>query len=341
MSNRLAIQDPTGIQGEITGYGGTRAWASGNPPVAGPPTNGFPGYAPGCTYQDIINGALYINIGSNTSSLWSKVTTAGSIAADILIAANTGPNDFFIWDGITRYVSIDSRNTVTGVKAVTLRGSPPTIASAAGDTYSQTYVPPITVTLTGVTTVTALDGIGLYIDAPTVTDVSAATVTTISSFYVAAPIAAGSVTGTNLYAINTPGNVNVGGTLTVAGTITGSGSFLVKSPTGGVGYTTGAGGAVTQITSRTTTVTLNTPTGAITLVSAAGSATAFTMSVTNSAVGPNDTVVVSQKSGTDIYSVTVSGIGAGGQFKMTITDLTGTTVEQPVFNFTVIKGAVS
>jgi hypothetical protein len=137
------------------------------------------------------------------------------------------------------------------------------------------------------------------------------------------------------------GNVTIGGTLGVTGAITGSGGILENSATGGVGYATGAGGAVTQITSRTTGVTLSKPTGAITLVSAAGSATPFSMTVTNTTVGPNDTVVVSQKSGTDVYSVTVSGIGTGGQFVMTITDLTGTTTEAPVFNFVILKGAVS
>src|SRR5690242_19464331 len=48
--------------------------------------------------------------------------------------------------------------------------------------------------------------------------------------------------------------------LTVAGQI-------LSTAGNGNGYATGAGGSVTQATSRTTGVTLNTPTGAITLVS--------------------------------------------------------------------------
>ena len=107
-----------------------------------------------------------------------------------------------------------------------------------------------------------------------------------------------------------------------------------------VGYSVGVGAAVTQITSRTTGVTCNAPSGAITLVSAAGSATAFTMTVTNSQVAATDTVVVSQKSGTDAYRADVSAVAAGS-FKLTIVDLTGTTTEQPVFNFAVVKAVAS
>jgi hypothetical protein len=141
------------------------------------------------------------------------------------------------------------------------------------------------------------------------------------------------------------GNLAVSGTLGVTGTATVPGlvatSLVSSAPTGaGVGYATGAGSAVTQITTRTTGVTINTLSGAITLVSAAGSATPFTFTVTNSTVAATDVIVLSQKSGTDAYSAVVSAV-AGGSFKVTITDLTGTTTEQPVFNFSVFKSVAS
>ena len=116
---------------------------------------------------------------------------------------------------------------------------------------------------------------------------------------------------------------------------------LSTSPTQGVGYTTGAGGAVTQATSRTTGVTLNKVTGAITLVSAAGSATPFSFTLTNSTIGSNDTVHISQKSGTDKYTTQVVTAVAAGSCQITLANASGTTTEQPVFNFAVIKGAVS
>lgn len=108
----------------------------------------------------------------------------------------------------------------------------------------------------------------------------------------------------------------------------------------GLGYATGAGGAVTQATSRTTGVTLNKATGAITLVSAAGSTSWQSFTVTNSTVAATDTVRICQKSGTDLYMIHVTAVAAGS-FRVTFATTGGTTTEQPVFNFTVIKGAAS
>ena len=131
------------------------------------------------------------------------------------------------------------------------------------------------------------------------------------------------------------GNQNIGGNLTVAGSV-------LATKVGGIGYSTGngVGGAVTQATSRTTGVTLNTDSGAVTLVSAAGSATPATFTVTNSQVGANDTISVSQKSGTNLYVALVTAVAAGS-FNLTVYTTGGTTTEQPVFQFNVLKGAAS
>ena len=115
---------------------------------------------------------------------------------------------------------------------------------------------------------------------------------------------------------------------------------ITSSGTAGVGYATGAGGAVTQITSRTTGVTLNKTTGAITLVSAAGSATAATFTVTNSTVAATDVIILNQKSGTDLYDLMVTAVAAGS-FNISFRTTGGTTTEQPVFNFAVIKGVTA
>ena len=114
---------------------------------------------------------------------------------------------------------------------------------------------------------------------------------------------------------------------------------LVTNPAG-LGYGTGAGGTVTQATSRTTGVTLNKPTGAITLVSAAGSTSWQSFTVTNSLVAATDLVKVSQKSGTDKYMTHVTNVAAGS-FQITFATTGGTTTEQPVFSFALIKGATS
>lgn len=99
----------------------------------------------------------------------------------------------------------------------------------------------------------------------------------------------------------------------------------------------GVGTSVTQITSRTTGVTVNALSGSITLVSAAGSATPASFTVTNSAVGAGNTIHVSQQSGTDLYEIFVTAVAAGS-FQITSFTTGGTTTETPVFNFTVLKG---
>ena len=118
-----------------------------------------------------------------------------------------------------------------------------------------------------------------------------------------------------------------------------SGNVLVTGA-GGLGYGTGSGGTVTQATSRTTGVTLNKTNGAITLVSAAGSTSWQSFTVTNSTVAATDTVIVNQKSGTDLNEIHVTAVAAGS-FRISFKTTGGTTTEQPVFNFAVIKAVTA
>ena len=124
-----------------------------------------------------------------------------------------------------------------------------------------------------------------------------------------------------------------GTSLTATGTI-------VSTGTAGVGYATGAGGAVTQATSRTTGVTLNKIAGAITLFSAAGTTVAATFTVTNSTVVATDVVILSQKSGADLYDLMVTAVTTGS-FNITFRTTGGTTTETPIFNFAVIKAVAA
>lgn len=108
------------------------------------------------------------------------------------------------------------------------------------------------------------------------------------------------------------------------------------------GYQTGSGGTVTQATSRTTGVTLNKLSGAITLFSkttTAGLVESFT--VTNSNVAATDTINLSVKSGTGIYLCFVTAVGAGS-FKVSIyTPAAVASAEAPVINFAVIKAVTA
>jgi len=161
---------------------------------------------------------------------------------------------------------------------------------------------------------------------------------TPSSANLAAALTDETGTGAAVFA-NTPTLVTpvigaaTGTSLTASGVIASTG-------TAGVGYATGAGGAVTQITSRTTGVTLNKTTGEITLFSAAGTTVAATFTVTNSTVAATDVIILNQKSGTDLYDLMVTAVAAGS-FNITFRTTGGTTTETPVFNFAVIKGVAA
>ncbi len=142
------------------------------------------------------------------------------------------------------------------------------------------------------------------------------------------------------------GNTRFGGVtaptkaVDVTGDIEATGSILSGGATSGIGYDTGAGGAVTQATSRTTGVTINKVCGRITLFSTTTTAGTFaSFTVTNSAVAANDVVIVNIGSGAtaNSYSVTVSAVAAGS-FRVQIANAAAVgTAEAPILNFAVIK----
>lgn len=107
-----------------------------------------------------------------------------------------------------------------------------------------------------------------------------------------------------------------------------------------VGYATGAGGTVTQGTSRTTGVTLSKRSGAITLFTASGTSAYTSFTVTNSLVSATDVIIVNQKSGSNIYETFVTAV-ADGSFRITFSSVSGTASDAPVFNFIVVKGVAA
>jgi hypothetical protein len=126
--------------------------------------------------------------------------------------------------------------------------------------------------------------------------------------------------------------------------------LLSTSASTGIGYATGAGAAVTQITNRSTGVTVDAICGTITTDTtslAAGASAEFT--VTNSAVEIGDVVVVSQQSGSDL----VAGVAgttivevvtvAAGSFILSVNNNSSTTAETGaiILNFAVIKAVAA
>ena len=113
-----------------------------------------------------------------------------------------------------------------------------------------------------------------------------------------------------------------------------------------IGYAAGAQGAVTQLTSKSTGVTLNKSAGRITMndaALAAGAAVSFVL--TNSTISINDTIIVNVSSNTTgsalgAYTTYVSYLAAGSAL-ITLRNLTAATSysEAVIINFSIIHGA--
>jgi hypothetical protein len=128
-------------------------------------------------------------------------------------------------------------------------------------------------------------------------------------------------------------------------TLTSSGSVLISVPSSTLGYSTGVGGAVTQLTNKSTVVTLNTSTGQITMNNAALAATTnVRFQVNNSLIAVTDTIIVNLSGGFatgSTYQAWVDGIAAGS-FLITLRNISaGSLSEAIVLNFSVIKGVAA
>lgn len=122
------------------------------------------------------------------------------------------------------------------------------------------------------------------------------------------------------------------------------GSLKSSSGTGGIGYATGAGGTVTQATSKSTGVTLNKVCGKITLNNASlATATTVSFTLTNSTIKPNDLVNVVHSSGgtSAAYSLFVNAI-ADGSCLISVRNITGGSLSEAiVLTFGVLKAEAS
>lgn len=119
--------------------------------------------------------------------------------------------------------------------------------------------------------------------------------------------------------------------------ISGADTLLANSQ---FGYTTAAQGTVTQLTSKSTGVTLNKSAGQITMNNAAlAGATAVSFTLTNSLISTNDLLILNVGSGGTAvaYTVYTSSIGAGSAV-ITLRNMTAATSysEAVVINFALI-----
>lgn len=130
-----------------------------------------------------------------------------------------------------------------------------------------------------------------------------------------------------------------------SGAFSAPGAIVSRSPTGGVGYATGAGGTVTQATNKTTGVTLNTATGKITMNNAALAAnTAAVFVLTNSAIAAGDMLVINLVSGNSLsanYNIWPESVAAGSCIICVKNISAGSLSEALVLQYAVIKGATA
>lgn len=118
----------------------------------------------------------------------------------------------------------------------------------------------------------------------------------------------------------------------------------LTSAAGGVGYTRGAGGAVTQATSKSTAVTLNKACGQVTMNAetlAAGATVSF--AIGNSTVAATDAVIANVAGGgtANAYRAAVTAVAAGS-FTVTVENITAEALsEAPVIAFAVLKAAAA
>lgn len=111
---------------------------------------------------------------------------------------------------------------------------------------------------------------------------------------------------------------------------------------GAMGYGTGAGGTVTQVTSKATAVTLNKPSGTVTMHNAALAAGASVLFMLNNTFfGSNDVAVLTGMSWSIFYRVETANSGTGS-IGIRVTNTDSVSRSDPlVIGFAIIKGATA
>lgn len=123
-----------------------------------------------------------------------------------------------------------------------------------------------------------------------------------------------------------------------------TGSNLVTSSTGVVGYGTGSGGTVTQLTSKSTAVTLNKPTGTITINNsalAAGASVYFQFNCNLATIYDALYVEIAYPgSSFGNYRVETIGTPSSGAFYIKVTNVSGSSLSETIsITFILLKGA--
>ena len=156
--------------------------------------------------------------------------------------------------------------------------------------------------------------------------------------------ALGTVASGNISACTSTGQVlttpNIGAATGTSLSTTGN---QVISSTGKHGYATGAGGTVTQATSKATGVTLSKSTGQITLNNAAlASDTTVSFTLTNTVIEAGDILIMNHISAGTAGSYLLNAQSAAGSASINVRNITtGSLSEAIVIAFAVIKAVTA
>jgi hypothetical protein len=145
-------------------------------------------------------------------------------------------------------------------------------------------------------------------------------------------------TATSLPSINTLGTI----TSLTAGTIAATSSIKSSGITG-IGYATGAGGTVTQLTNKSTNVVLNKVCGnMVTTADSVAAGTVFFFNIVNSAIASTDVVHVQHISGGTLGAYTCTSTPATGSAAIYVRNNTaGALAEALTLQFVVIKAVTA
>lgn len=122
-----------------------------------------------------------------------------------------------------------------------------------------------------------------------------------------------------------------------------SGALRLSGATAGIGYATGAGGTVTQATSKSTGVTLNTITGQITMNAASLAAdTTVSFTLTDSAIAATDLLLLNHISAGTAGSYLLNAQAGAGTASIGVRNITaGALAEAIVIAFAVVKAVTA
>ena len=171
---------------------------------------------------------------------------------------------------------------------------------------------------------------------------------TPSSANLAAALTDETGTGASVFA-NTPSLVTpaigaaTGTSLTLTSFVLTPGNISNNGGTGRIGYSTGAGGSVTQLTSKATGVTLSKQCGFITMDGAAlAASTTVNFTLTNTILGPTDALLLNHAGSGTAGAYTLNAQVVGSSATISVRNVTlGSLSEAIVIQFVIISAAAS